>query len=83
MEEILKPRVMLRVLVGVLLVVVIFGPLLFAQIVKFSDNSTSLADFLEATDAGLHMLLLLGRWDCFFGDFGESAAEESGFDCDC
>ena len=58
-EEILKPQIMLRVLVGILVLVTIFGPLLFAQVVKFTADSTSITDFLEATDAGLHMLLLL------------------------
>ncbi|MDB4537362.1 hypothetical protein N9230_01975 [Akkermansiaceae bacterium] len=58
-EEILRPRYFLRIMVGVLVATALAGPLLFSVLVSFSEQVSNLGDFLEATDAGLHMLLLL------------------------
>ena len=58
-EEIRRPRIYLRVMVGILVATALAGPLLFSVLVSFSEEVTNLGDFLEATDAGLHMLLIL------------------------
>lgn len=55
-----RPNWLLRIAVGVLVVLAVLGPLIFSAMVKFSETVGSLGDFLEATDAGLQMLLLLG-----------------------
>lgn len=57
--EIKKPRIGLRIAVGVMVLLVLSGPLLFSFVLSFSEEVTNLGDFLEATDAGLHMLLVL------------------------
>ena len=58
-DEIQRPRIFLRVMVGILVALALAGPLLFSVLVSFSEKVTNLGDFLEATDAGLHMLLIL------------------------
>lgn len=55
-----RPNWWLRIAVGVLVLITVTGPLLFSAMLQFSETVTSLGDFLEATDAGLQMLLLLG-----------------------
>ena len=57
--EIKKPRIGLRIGVGIMVLLVLSGPLLFSFVLSFSEEVTNLGDFLEATDAGLHMLLVL------------------------
>lgn len=57
--EIKKPRIGLRIAVGVMVLLVVSGPLLFSFLLSFSEEVNNLGDFLEATDAGLHMLLVL------------------------
>ncbi|MDB2674144.1 hypothetical protein N9Y81_04245 [Akkermansiaceae bacterium] len=57
--EIKKPRIGLRIAVGIMVLLVLSGPLLFSFVLSFSKEVTNLGDFLEATDAGLHMLLVL------------------------
>lgn len=57
--EIKKPRIGLRMGVGIMVLLVLSGPLLFSLVLSFSEEVTNLGDFLEATDAGLHMLLVL------------------------
>ncbi len=57
--EIKKPRLLLRFIVGLLVLLVLSGPLIFSLVLSFSEEVTNLGDFLEATDAGLHMLLVL------------------------
>lgn len=57
--EIKRPRMGLRIMVGLMVVLVISGPLLFSLVLSFSENMTSLGEFLQATDAGLHMILVL------------------------
>lgn len=57
--EIKKPRIGLRIGVGIMVLLVLSGPLLFSFLLSFSEEVTNLGDFLEATDAGLHMLLVL------------------------
>lgn len=57
--EIKKPRIVLRCIVGLLVLLVLSGPLVFSLLLSFSEEVTNLGDFLEATDAGLHMLLVL------------------------
>jgi hypothetical protein len=57
--EIKRPRIGLRIAVGVMVLLVLSGPLLFSFVLSFSEEVTNLGDFLEATDAGLHMLLVL------------------------
>lgn len=46
-------------MVGILVLCEIFGPFLFSMLVNFSEEVTNLGDFLEATDAGLHIIILL------------------------
>ncbi|MDF1711459.1 MAG: hypothetical protein P1U90_04430 [Akkermansiaceae bacterium] len=58
--EIKRPRIGLRIAVGVMVLLVVSGPFLFSFLLSFSEEITNLGDFLEATDAGLHMLLVLG-----------------------
>lgn len=58
-EEIEKPRIFLRVMVGILVVAALAGPFLFSVLLTFSEKVNNLGDFLEATDAGLHLLLIL------------------------
>ena len=58
-KEIKKPRMGLRIMVGFMVVLVVSGPLLFSLLLSFSDSMTNLGNFLQATDAGLHMLLVL------------------------
>jgi hypothetical protein len=55
-----RPNWPLRIAVGVLVLLAVAGPLLFSLMLRFSETVGSLGDFLEATDAGLQMLLLLG-----------------------
>lgn len=55
-----RPNWPLRVAVVVLVLITVIGPLLFSAMIQFSETVSSLGDFLEATDAGLQMLLLLG-----------------------
>ncbi len=55
-----RPNWPLRIAVGVLVVIAVFGPLIFSVMLQFKETVNSLGDFLEATDAGLQMLLLLG-----------------------
>lgn len=43
-----------------LVLLTVLGPLIFSAMIQFSESVSSLGDFLEATDAGLQMLLLLG-----------------------
>lgn len=57
--EIKKPRMGLRIMVVLMVILVVSGPLLFSLVLSFSENMTNLGDFLQATDAGLHMLLVL------------------------
>ena len=57
--EIRKPRVFLRIMVGVLIAIAIAGPFLFSYVLSFSESVSNLGDFLQATDAGLHLLLLI------------------------
>jgi len=57
--EIKKPRLGLRVLVGIMVFLVISGPLACSVVLSFRDDMTSFGDFLQATDAGLHMLFVL------------------------
>ncbi|MFT6863423.1 MAG: hypothetical protein ACJAVK_001984 [Akkermansiaceae bacterium] len=57
--DIKKPRLILRFIVGFLVLLVLSGPLIFSLLLSFSEEVTNLGDFLEATDAGLHMLLVL------------------------
>jgi len=58
-KEIKKPRMGLRIMVGMMVALVVSGPLLFSLLLSFSENMNNLGDFLQATDAGLHMLLVL------------------------
>jgi hypothetical protein len=58
--EIKRPRIGLRITVGIMVLLVVSGPFLFSFLLSFSEEVTNLGDFLEATDAGLHMLLVLG-----------------------
>lgn len=60
-HQIQKPRIMMRLMVGILVLCAISGPFLFSVLVNFSEEVTNLGDFLEATDAGLHMILLLAE----------------------
>ncbi|MEJ6579944.1 MAG: hypothetical protein QNL33_15700 [Akkermansiaceae bacterium] len=57
--EIVKPKIFLRIMVGLLVVAVLSGPLLFSVLLSFSEEVNNLGHFLEATDAGLHLLLIL------------------------
>lgn len=57
--EIKKPRMGLRIIVGLMVLLVVSGPFLFSILLSFSGSMTNLSDFLQATDAGLHMLLVL------------------------
>lgn len=57
--EIKRPRIGLRLIVGFMVLLVVSGPFLFSYLLSFSEEVTNLGDFLEATDAGLHMLLVL------------------------
>jgi hypothetical protein len=58
-HEIVKPKIFLRVMVGLLVVAALSGPFLFSVLLSFSEEVNNLGDFLEATDAGLHLLLIL------------------------
>ncbi|YCM44083.1 hypothetical protein V2O64_22505 [Verrucomicrobiaceae bacterium 227] len=58
-HEIEKPKIFLRIMVGILVAVAIAGPFLFSVLLSFSEEVNNLGDFLEATDAGLHLLLIL------------------------
>lgn len=55
-----RPNWPLRIAVGVLVVLAVLGPLIFSAMLQFRETVGSLGDFLEATDAGLQMVLLLG-----------------------
>jgi hypothetical protein len=55
-----RPNWLLRIGVGLLVLLTLLGPVIFSAMVQFSESVGSLGDFLEATDAGLQMLLLLG-----------------------
>ncbi|WP_193213047.1 hypothetical protein [Luteolibacter marinus] len=55
-----RPNWPLRIGVAVLVVIAVLGPLLFSAMLQFRETIGSLGDFLEATDAGMQMLLLLG-----------------------
>ncbi len=57
--EIKKPRLGLRILIGIMVLLVISGPLVCSVVLSFRDDMTNLGDFLQATDAGLHMILVL------------------------
>ncbi len=57
--EIKKPRMGLRIMVGFMVLLVVSGPFLFSILLSFSGSMNNLSDFLQATDAGLHMLLVL------------------------
>jgi len=59
-ELITRPNWGLRIGVALLVVATLLGPLFFSALLRFSETVGSLGDFLEATDAGLHMLLVLG-----------------------
>lgn len=59
-EEIARPNWGLRGAVALLVVAALLGPLFFSALLRFRETVGSLGDFLEATDAGLHMLLVLG-----------------------
>ncbi|MGC6464074.1 MAG: hypothetical protein ACON38_12085 [Akkermansiaceae bacterium] len=58
-EEIQKPRILLRLMVGLLVAAAVAGPFMFSVLLTFSEKVNNLGDFLEATDAGLHLLLIL------------------------
>lgn len=58
-REIKKPRILLRIMVGLLVAAAVAGPFLFSFLLSFSEKVNNLGDFLEATDAGLHLLLIL------------------------
>lgn len=55
-----RPNWPLRIAVAVLVVLAVLGPLIFSAMLQFRETVGSLGDFLEATDAGLQMVLLLG-----------------------
>src|SRR5690606_26236015 len=55
-----RPNWWLRIAVGLLVLITVAGPLWFSAMLQFSETVSSLGDFLEATDAGFQMLLLLG-----------------------
>ncbi|MGB0991933.1 MAG: hypothetical protein ACPG32_05635 [Akkermansiaceae bacterium] len=59
-DEIRRPMWGLRILVGILILLALIWPLILAPFLDFKETFTSLADFLEATDAGLHMILVIG-----------------------
>lgn len=63
--EISRPNWGLRFAVGVLVLLAVLGPLFFSVLLHFRETVSSLGDFLEATDAGLHMLLVLGAGIAF------------------
>jgi len=57
--EIKKPRIALRFTVGVMVILALASPLICSFLLSFREEVTNLGEFLQATDAGLHMLLLL------------------------
>ena len=59
-SEIRKPIWLVRVVAGVLILLALLWPLILAPFLDFKETFTSLAEFLEATDAGLHMILVMG-----------------------
>ena len=54
------PLVGLRWCIGFLVAIAIVWPLLLQQLFLFEETVSSLGEFLEATDAGLHLVLVLG-----------------------
>lgn len=59
-QDLAKPNWRIR---GSIIAMVVFGlpmPLLILPYLQFQESVNNWADFLEATDAGLHMLILLG-----------------------
>ena len=59
-DEIRKPMWLVRVMASVLILLALVWPLILAPFLDFKETFTSLAEFLEATDAGLHMILVIG-----------------------
>lgn len=59
-DEIRKPMWWVRGVAAVLILLALIWPLLLAPFLDFKETFTSLAEFLEATDAGLHMILVIG-----------------------
>ncbi len=58
-NEIKKPRWKLRVGIWVVVLLAVLGPFLFSFLLSFSQKVENLGDFLQATDAGLHLVLIL------------------------
>ena len=64
-----RPNWLLRIGVGFLVLLGVIGPFLFYRLIRFSEEVKSLSEFMEATDAGLHMLLVLGGGVAFLITF--------------
>jgi len=59
-KELIRPLWLLRIGCGILIILALVWPLILAPFLKFKETFTSLADFMEATDAGLHMIIVIG-----------------------
>jgi len=58
-DQIKKPRRGLRIAVAIMIILAIGTPIVFSLLLSFRDDMTNLGEFLQATDAGIHMLLVM------------------------